>query len=207
MRLFILVVCAGSLGCEAKVLGSEDVPVDVTPAVDTAPEIVEAATDLCAGGTGTETGEAIRAIAVTDCDGSPVAVSDVLSQSKLLLISLAAGWCAPCREEQDELQALFDKYGKCGLEVVVILTDPDVPGEALSSAFCNTWVGQYELTVRVWADRLRELKDFIGPGGLPVNMLVTPDCLIQAKQSEVVDADFEAVIEGFLGSCQAPTVM
>jgi thiol-disulfide isomerase/thioredoxin len=53
-----------------------------------------------------------------DLDGTAVTLSDHLGQP--IVINFWASWCAPCRIEMPELQALHDKYAADGLVILAL---------------------------------------------------------------------------------------
>ncbi len=220
MRLLILIPTLCLLACSPKVIDEDAGTTDTAGAADTGTtdtgateDGTEATTgdvgaDQCPAdfpepGTSIELGEKMMNIELNNCAKEPSSARDLLCRNKLVLISFGAGWCEPCREEQPDLQKLYEKYNKCGLDVVAILGEQNEPGSPATSSFCNEWTDEYDLTFNVWTDPLNDYwTPFMGAKGvLPVNLLVSSDWTIQARISEKVDEDFEAAIAGLLGEC------
>ena len=57
--------------------------------------------------------------------GDTVVLSDVLSNSKYVLVEFWASWCSPCRAEIPNLKAAYDKYQAQGFEIVSVTLDED----------------------------------------------------------------------------------
>jgi thiol-disulfide isomerase/thioredoxin len=55
---------------------------------------------------------------LTNLDGTAVTLSDHLGQP--IVINFWASWCAPCRIEMPELQALHDQYAPDGLVILAL---------------------------------------------------------------------------------------
>ena len=51
--------------------------------------------------------------------------------SKVVLLSFMASFCAPCKKELPYLQTLHDKYGPKGLRVVLVSIDTEAPGQKI----------------------------------------------------------------------------
>jgi thiol-disulfide isomerase/thioredoxin len=50
---------------------------------------------------------------------------ELIVNSKLTLIDFWASWCAPCREEFDELKKLYQEFHSMGLSIVSVSMDKD----------------------------------------------------------------------------------
>ncbi|RMG12596.1 MAG: TlpA family protein disulfide reductase [Deltaproteobacteria bacterium] len=74
-------------------------------------------------------------------------------ETKAVVISFFATWCAPCKKELPVLQKLYEKYGQAGLRVVVISIDKEQ--EALKGL--KAFVAERGLTFPVVSDRFNLL--------------------------------------------------
>ena len=70
----------------------------------------------------------LSALAFTDREGASVTIADFAGRS--VLLNLWATWCAPCRKEMPELQALRDEMGGDDFEVVALSIDAGTPDKA-----------------------------------------------------------------------------
>jgi peroxiredoxin len=66
-----------------------------------------------------------------DFDGMPVSLSEF--RGRPVIINFWATWCAPCRIEMPELQAVYEKYQEDGL--VILALDQDEPLELARTFF------------------------------------------------------------------------
>ncbi|MCR5820371.1 MAG: AhpC/TSA family protein [Bacteroidaceae bacterium] len=73
-------------------------------------------------------------------DGKPLAVSEVASSAKVLMIDFWASWCGPCRQEMPNVKAVYEKYHSQGFEILGVSLDED--SEAWKKALADlemTW--------------------------------------------------------------------
>lgn len=62
---------------------------------------------------------------MNDVDGKPVKLSDVYSKSKYLLIDFWASWCSPCRSENPNVVANYNKYNAKGFDILGVSLDKE----------------------------------------------------------------------------------
>ncbi len=68
-------------------------------------------------------GRAAPELAVTDIEGKPVALSDLIG--KVVLLDFWTTWCPPCRADAPALDKLYRKYGEHDLVIVSISVSED----------------------------------------------------------------------------------
>jgi peroxiredoxin len=62
---------------------------------------------------------------MNDVSGNPVKLSDVYSKNEYTLIDFWASWCGPCRRENPNVVATFNKYKAKGFGVLGVSLDND----------------------------------------------------------------------------------
>ncbi len=60
-----------------------------------------------------------------DRDGNPVKFSDIYSKNELTLLDFWAAWCGPCRAENPNVVATYNKYKDQGFSVLGVSLDRD----------------------------------------------------------------------------------
>lgn len=69
----------------------------------------------------------------TDIDGNPVD-SSIFSRYKVTMINRWEPWCEPCKAEMPDFQALYEKYGDQGFNIIGAYQDEGGLQEALDNA-------------------------------------------------------------------------
>ncbi len=149
---------------------------------------------------GLDEGDVIEPHSFTTADGGALSLEDLFADvdNKLLLLSTGAGWCTACRDEQPALQELADNHGADGLVVLVTLfedNNTDVP----DTAFVQSWIDQYTLTIPVVLDADFEMAVYYDPTLTPMNMIVELDTMEILRISTGFDQSaIEAIIDAKL---------
>lgn len=93
--------------------------------------------------------------------------------SKVLVVAFMASFCAPCKKELPQLQALHQKYREQGLRIVSVAIDQDEEGQKAVAAL----VDQHAITFPVLRDRFGLVgRRWLGSKSpLPSLFLVRPD--------------------------------
>jgi thiol-disulfide isomerase/thioredoxin len=131
--------------------------------------------------------------------GSPF--EEASPKPRAVIITLAAGWCGPCREEAAKtLPEKYASYGPQGLQIVTVLADTTTAGESAGWKELETWVSIYDVQYVATIDTDRELaNEFPGTGGFPTNILVDARTLgIVESLSGAPDAGFYQKLEQLL---------
>ena len=106
-------------------------------------------------------------IGYQDADGNPVAMSD--SNGSFRLVNFWATWCAPCREEMPELDALNIEMGD-RLQVLTIAT-----GRNRMEGIKDFYAEISLQSLPILLDPRGELARSMGVVGLPVTVLLDPE--------------------------------
>jgi len=119
-------------------------------------------------------GDTVPPLKALSLDGSPAVVS--WSDGKLTLVNFWATWCAPCRQEMPELQALHVAREKDGLRVFGVVVQDRVGGDDIAAA-ANVAKANYPL---FWGGPDVEVA-WHGVSILPTTFLVDPHGAIVRK--------------------------
>ena len=103
---------------------------------------------LASTGNGTEVGQKLGDIELTNCAGDKVSLSTDLCPKKLALIYIASGWCTPCREKMPKVEQWHNTYGPQGLVVYLILPE-DNGADPATKTFCQEWRDDYIILLAV----------------------------------------------------------
>jgi hypothetical protein len=92
------------------------------------------------------------------------------------VVTLAAGWCVPCRHESAILsERISDAYREDGVEVIQILTQKD-DYTPVDATFCHGWTDTYDLARANFTQLMDPNGDAarLWPGGtLPVTYILS----------------------------------
>ncbi len=110
----------------------------------------------------------------TDPDGSEYSLADYAGQ--VVLVNFWATWCAPCREEMPDLDALQQTFGGDAFEVVTIATGRN------SLAGIRAFFQEEEIeALPILLDPQGQLARRAGVLGLPVTVIMGPDGMELAR--------------------------
>lgn len=136
-------------------------------------------TEYPAGPYGTREGAIIENLSFTTLDGETFDLDQGVFKdphNRVLLLSSVAGWCGPCREEQPQLKAWYEKYKDRGLIIVeALFQNNDWQTATLDDL--AAWQSQYKLPFPVTLDRDFKLEPFfaIQPPSPPMTVVVRVD--------------------------------
>lgn len=113
---------------------------------------------------GADVGQILPPYQAKRLDGS--AFDLATERSKVVLLNVWATWCGPCVYEIPELQALHDKYGPRGFEVVGASVDEGDP--AAVKAFAD----EHKMTYPVVLDPEGKVAGLLDASVLPTTVLI-----------------------------------
>ena len=149
------------------------------PAATRAPEVPEQVTGLDIGAT-------FPKYEAMYLDGTKFDLAS--KRDKVVLVNVWATWCAPCREEIPELQALHDRYASKGFEVIGVSVD-DVAVDVVKS-----FADEKKMTYPVVIDAKGEIANMLQTNVLPSTVLLDREGKIVWKRFAIIEPnDKEAI--------------
>lgn len=134
---------------------------------------------------GTSEGSRFYPFTLDDCDGNPYSFygeAEGYCEASFTVVTMAAGWCGPCRVEAELLQEqVVDAYADRGVRVIVAIIQ-DNSYQVPDADFCNGWKTQYELTNPVLLDPLQETQIYFPGGALPASLIVNSEGVIEHRE-------------------------
>ncbi|QPC82081.1 TlpA family protein disulfide reductase [Phototrophicus methaneseepsis] len=116
-------------------------------------------------------GEAIRDFSLTTFEGEALNTADL--RGKILVINFWGSWCAPCRDEAPDLQAIWEDYG--GEDVVLIGVNwNDIEGSA------RAFIDEFGLTFPNGPDIGEKIAEQYAITGAPETFIVDQEGTIAA---------------------------
>ena len=112
--------------------------------------------------------------------GELVSLSDYRGQ--VVVLNFWATWCAPCRAEMPEFQALWEEHEAAG-DLVVLAVDFQE-----GAAQVNGFVEEFNLTFPVVLDASGEVVDEYGLFGLPGTFFIDANGVLQSRVLGPLDA-------------------
>lgn len=119
-----------------------------------------------------EVGKKAPAFTLNDMKGNTVTLYSL--KGKVVLLDFWGTWCSPCKEEFPELDALYKKYGKDGLEVVGISVDKS---ESNVAEFLKKW----PVSFTVLTDTTGDVPESYALPGMPTGYIIGKDGVIRFR--------------------------
>ena len=133
----------------------------------------------------------LPALALQDAQGKPLTLAHW--RGRTVLLNLWATWCVPCRKEMPALDALQQRLGGPGFEVVAVnidTRDPDKPKAWLNEVGVAKLAYYADPSAKVF----RDLKAIGRAFGMPTTLLIDPQvCEIGAIAGPAAWASEDAV--------------
>lgn len=111
-------------------------------------------------------------------EGKEIALSDYAAKGKYVLIDFWASWCAPCRQENPNVVALYNQYKNKGFEIVGVSLDRDK--EAWIKGIANDKI--------TWP-QMSDLKYWDSEGAKLYNIRSIPSTILLDKEGIIIAKD------------------
>ena len=144
-------------------------------------------------------GHSFPDVQLTSCDGKKQSLEEIRCAHALTLLSIGAGWCAPCKEETPDLQVVSDALADQGLGVVQVMFE-DTQANPASTLFCKTWVETYSLAIPVFIDPAGNVLEPVGGVAIPVNVVLDHDGRVVWAINGVVPPDLLGTLQELLSA-------
>lgn len=139
------------------------------------------------GGELLRVGDVAHDFTLRDLDGNEHALRDFRGQP--VIINFWATWCAPCRIEMPELQAVYDAYQEDGL--VILALDQDETADTVRSFFYD----EMDLTFTPLLDRESQIARLYGAVNFPTTFFINSEGIITAlHRGPMVGSQIEAYL-------------
>lgn len=147
-----------------------------------------------------QTGNRVPAFRVVLEDGKGTVVTDESMKGKYYLIDFWATWCGPCIAEMPELHAAYERFAGDDFEVLSLSFDSDFAKveQFREARYAMPWLHTF-VEGGFRSDIARDFE----VSGIPKPVLVDPNGIIVATESELRGSRLEATLAKFLGDEQA----
>jgi len=122
-----------------------------------------------------ESGQKILSFTRNDINGKSVSIESF--KGKYVLIDFWASWCKPCRAENPNVLAAYNKYKDSEFTVISVSIDDDI--EAWKKAIAQDKLPWTQ--VRDRKDKKSEILDYYGIMTIPSTILINPEGIIVAQ--------------------------
>lgn len=112
-------------------------------------------------------------------EGTTLSLNEVLAKGKYTLIDFWASWCGPCRQENPNLVAAYEKFHDKGLNVLGVSLDKPTAAAAWKKAIADDKLTWYQISdLQYWQSPMVKL---YAVRGIPHSVLVDANGIIVAK--------------------------
>ena len=137
--------------------------------------------------TGVEVGATMPEYTAARLDGAPFDLTK--ERGQVVLLNLWATWCAPCRLEMPDLQALHDKYSARGFKVVGVSIDQG------GAETVKPFIAEEKITYPIVVDPDEKMAAILNTSVLPVTLLLDRNGKILWKRPGQIDPRDPKMIE------------
>ena len=112
-----------------------------------------------------------------DTEGNPVKFSDIYAQNEVTLLDFWAAWCGPCRGENPNVVAAYNKYKEKNFTVLGVSLDK-TKGPWVDAIKKDGLVWQQVSDLKGWSNAVAQL---FGIQSIPQNFLLDPSGVVIDK--------------------------
>lgn len=143
------------------------------------------------------TGELAIDFSLPNQFGGTTTMSDYRGQ--VILLTLSALWCVPCREQAAEAEELYQRLrGQGFITLEVLVDDETIGGDRASVEDAREWADEYGITFPVMADTQGTVDQIYGMGALPVSVVIDRGFVVRnifiGYDEEAIVAAIEALL-------------
>lgn len=129
--------------------------------------------------------------------GGTTTMSDYRGQ--VILLTLSALWCVPCREQAGDAEALYQELRSQGFITLEVLVDDEtIGGDRATVEDAREWADEYGITFPVMADTQGTVDQIYGMGALPVNVIIDRGFVVRNIFIGYDEEELVAAIEALL---------
>ena len=119
-------------------------------------------------------GETAPVFSLKDINGNTVTLDSL--KGKVVFLDFWATWCGPCKEEFPELDALYKKYNKDGLEVVAVSVDK-------SESNVGEFLKKRPVSFTILTNTKGDVAEAYGLPGMPTAFIIGKDGEIKHRHA------------------------
>lgn len=128
--------------------------------------------------------------------------SDYFGQGlKALVVTTAAGWCAPCKQEQPSLVTLYNDYAGEGMGLLEAMIETSKVGTPADIASMDQWATSYHVNFDIAIDPGNELAPYYDINAFPMQMVIrASDMTIMWQNNGLAAEELRTQVEKLLAA-------